>query len=629
LTVASNVRVPELVAGVDVRALPLSALEGFVLSRIDGRSSTADIVSLTGLPLDQVVQILDKLSGLGAVRFRDAEAQPGPPSGPGPRRAEGQGTGVHAAPARRRPPSHTPAGHQRRILSESGVSSPPPEMKHQSNRPRADSGAPNRAASAVSPSNRPATPASGEAGARRNHSNTSLPPVPSHPPSSMHRATSTQAMPPVAPASLAPSMAPEVPKYDLRELDEEVDLPMARRKQVLDLFYRLSELDHYEALGVAYHAEKKEIRSAYFQLSKAFHPDSMFRKNLGSFKAKMVAVFQVLTEAYETLGKQKARDEYDTYLRTTKSARMAERALQFAANVQATALVVPPAPILPNIVEPKSASSEPAPLPPPSPPKEVSAEARRLAQEVIGRRLRGAMPGTTRQATTQSSASTFVPNPPTPPASPPPTSDSVPNSGFGESPRTDTQDLLKRLTRSLRDVGQLTGSNDGVTRAVRASQAALDRGDLSEATQQAARAASLAPERPELKMQHGKLSAQLSEKLANTYIEQAKFEMKHGKWASAALTWTKVCEGRPNDGPAHRHAAMTLLKAGGDMRGAQRYAQRAVFLAPNDIEARCLLAQICLTVGLKLNARRELEAAAKLDPANEMVKNLLADLEKS
>jgi hypothetical protein len=42
-------------------------------------------------------------------------------------------------------------------------------------------------------------------------------------------------------------------------------------------------------------------------------------------------------------------------------------------------------------------------------------------------------------------------------------------------------------TRSLRDVGQLTGSNDGVTRAVRASQAALDRGDLSEATQQAAR----------------------------------------------------------------------------------------------------------------------------------------------
>jgi Flp pilus assembly protein TadD len=152
---------------------------------------------------------------------------------------------------------------------------------------------------------------------------------------------------------------------------------------------------------------------------------------------------------------------------------------------------------------------------------------------------------------------------------------------------------------------------------------------LSEATQQAARAASLAPERTELKAEHAKLSAQLSEKLANTYIEQARFEMKAGKWASAALTWTKVCEGRPNDAAAHRHAAQALLKAGGDLRGAQKYAQKAVFLAPSDIESRIMLAQICATAGLKLNARRELEAAAKLDPANEMVKNLLADLDKA
>lgn len=428
-------------------------------------------------------------------------------------------------------------------------------------------------------------------------------------------------MPPTARASLAPSMAPELPKYDLRELDEEVDLPMERRKQVLELFYRLSELDHYEALGVAYDADKKEIRSAYFAMSKVFHPDTMFRKNLGSFKPKMEAVFQLLTEAYETLGKKKARDEYDAYLRTTKAARMAERALHF--KPAEAPLVVPPAPMVPNIVEPRTQSSEPAPQPvAPPPPKEVSAEARRLAQEVIGRRLRGV----TRAAPAPGTQSPGAPQ--TPPVSPAPQHDGTHEAGEAAAPKTDTHELLRRLTRSLRDVGQLTGSNDGVTRAVRASQAALDRGDLSEATQQAARAASLAPERPELKMQHGKLSAQLSEKLANTYIEQAKFEMKHGKWASAALTWTKVCEGRPSDGSAHRYAAMSLMKAGGDMRGAQKYAQRAVFLAPSDIEARTLLAQICLTVGLKLNARRELEAAAKLDPANEMVKNLLADLEK-
>jgi Flp pilus assembly protein TadD len=118
----------------------------------------------------------------------------------------------------------------------------------------------------------------------------------------------------------------------------------------------------------------------------------------------------------------------------------------------------------------------------------------------------------------------------------------------------------------------------------------------------------------------------LAQKLAADYEEQAKFEAKQAKWAAAAISWGKVCEGRPDDAEAHRSAAFALLKAGGDLRGAQNHAQRAVYLAPDDIDGRILLAQTYLTVGLKLNARRELDAAAKLDPTNEMVKNLLSDL---
>jgi len=117
--------------------------------------------------------------------------------------------------------------------------------------------------------------------------------------------------------------------------------------------------------------------------------------------------------------------------------------------------------------------------------------------------------------------------------------------------------------------------------------------------------------------------------MASDYIERATFEQKNNKWASAALSWSKVCEGRPTDHSAHRSAAHALFKAGADLRGAQKYAQQATLLKPDDIEVRILLAQIYLTVGLKLNARRELDAAAKLDPANEMVKNLLGELNKA
>ena len=39
-----------------------------------------------------------------------------------------------------------------------------------------------------------------------------------------------------------------------------------------------------------------------------------------------------------------------------------------------------------------------------------------------------------------------------------------------------------------------------------------------------------------------------------------------------------------------------------------------------------MLGKVYIAAGLKLNARRVLQAAAKMDPSNEMVENLLRDL---
>jgi curved DNA-binding protein CbpA/Flp pilus assembly protein TadD len=418
-------------------------------------------------------------------------------------------------------------------------------------------------------------------------------------------------------ATALPSGQPLAPLYDPAELDEDIDLPRERRVQVLERFYRLGGIDHYALLGVAGDADKKAIKGAYFALSKAFHPDSMFRKNLGTYKPKMVAVFQALTEAYETLTKAKSRAEYDLYLAASRATARAERAMALPPLGPLPASEPNPIPETPAAPHAASGASPPAPSPaathpvvaPAEPARPASDEARRLAQAVIARRLRGVIR----------------------PAMPTPESADAGTSGqaqtpFDDAPKTDARQLLSRLTRTLKDVGQLTGGDDRVTRAVRLSQAALERGDLSEATQQIARAAVLAPERPDLRKEHHVLSGRLAQSLADTWAQQAAFEEKQGKWAFAAVTWSKVCEGRPDDAQAHRAAASALLKAGGDLRGAQKYAQKAAMLAPQDIHTRVLLAQIYLTAGLKLNARRELEAATKLDPANEMVKNLLAEL---
>jgi len=47
---------------------------------------------------------------------------------------------------------------------------------------------------------------------------------------------------------------------------------------------------------------------------------------------------------------------------------------------------------------------------------------------------------------------------------------------------------------------------------------------------------------------------------------------------------------------------------------------------PTKVTLRTLLARIYVAAGMRSNAKRELEAATKLDPTNEIVKNLLREL---
>lgn len=62
--------------------------------------------------------------------------------------------------------------------------------------------------------------------------------------------------------------------------------------------------DHYKTLQVESNASSTEIKEAYLNLSKLYHPDVNPDEN-----AKRM--FQELTEAYEVLGNEKGRHEYD------------------------------------------------------------------------------------------------------------------------------------------------------------------------------------------------------------------------------------------------------------------------------------------------------------------------------
>jgi len=67
-----------------------------------------------------------------------------------------------------------------------------------------------------------------------------------------------------------------------------------------------------------------------FELAAVFHPDKYFRKRLGSFKAKMEAVFGKVTMAHDVLTDREKRTEYDAYLNDQQSTRGIEALLNDA-----------------------------------------------------------------------------------------------------------------------------------------------------------------------------------------------------------------------------------------------------------------------------------------------------------
>jgi curved DNA-binding protein CbpA len=103
-------------------------------------------------------------------------------------------------------------------------------------------------------------------------------------------------------------------KFDPFELKEEVDLDEETKKKILYYHTTMHDQTHYEMLRVGRRAEAKEIKRAYFKVSREFHPDSFFRKNLGSYKQKIEAIFKRISQAYEVLGNQQKREAYEKTL---------------------------------------------------------------------------------------------------------------------------------------------------------------------------------------------------------------------------------------------------------------------------------------------------------------------------
>jgi curved DNA-binding protein CbpA len=513
-------RVPKIVPRVDaseMRSLPLAPVDGFLLSRIDGKLSQRELGALTGLSDSQVSSSLEKLEKLRVISF-GATPAPQPTRSP--------------APAAVTPPP------------QAAVSTPP--------------------------------------GAR---------PTVSRPPA------------PVAPSAPVPPLRPvaiTIPD-DAPELEEEVDLELEFRRRVLSLHEKLPTLNYYQLLGVDRSADRKAVKRAYFELAAIFHPDKYFRKELGSFKLRMETIFGRVTQAYDALINKEGREEYDQYLadlgRTQGIDAMLQEALDEMRRAESDAVAnvghasVPPTPIDANAIGPAGHLSRP---PQASPSERNRRDA--LAMRLMAGRSAGS--GGARSST------------PAPAPAPSP-------SGAVDALKRRYEDRIEKARKAQAqkylELGREAEAKSDVVAAANAYKVAL----------------SFATEDAELKMRADAAQAKADEALFDTYLRQAQYEERSEAWADAAKSWARVAKAHPADARAHDRTAHALMRAAGDLHVAAQEAQRACALAPGAAEYKITLANVYLSAGLTLNAKRELEAAAQLSPGNDTISKLMKRVHKA
>jgi cytochrome c-type biogenesis protein CcmH/NrfG len=525
---------PHLAGGCDIRKLPITPTEAFVLSRIDGQSRVLDLSHATGLPESLVIDALERLSALGAIVYSGGARAPTDPQG-------------------------GPEPNQRDASQE---------------RPVAGSG----------------SAGSGSATAAR------------------RRIT-----------------------YDPSLLDEEVEISLEQRKELLELFFAIEVYSHYELLGVPPDADRKAIKQAYFERVNVLHPDRFFGRNIGSYKARIDRVFTALTKAHDTLTKRQARADYDSYLESRKETVgiRSSRAPTPPSQPPGEAEQVIPAPARTPILIPDTITRErltPTGLPldrlTPDGLMPLGPTDERMSQELLGASTippPGRPPGATNDdARRQQMARKLKASASQPPPSIPPQGNEDP---LESASRALEANLRARYETRLKDPTAPTRFLAMAAEAERAQSWASAVNALKTALE-------LKPDDAKIQAELARIELLADRAYAGKFVEQARYEERDGQFERAARSYERAARGR-GSADLYTHAALCQLRADGGGRRAVELARRAVTLAPTHVPSRLALARAYFQEGMTASAVAEATRALEVDPKNEEAKRMQAEFRKS
>lgn len=356
-------------------------------------------------------------------------------------------------------------------------------------------------------------------------------------------------------AASVPQVAVVAPSIDTKLFDTSLDIGVEVQRRILEFESMLSR-PYHELLGVPVGADAKTVKRAYFKLSKEFHPDRYFRRQIGPYGVRLERIFKKVLEAHEILS-----DPDLCQVENQPETLVAE--------------AVDPATTSPGGLRPEAAVASPSPSglessPPSAAPASVSAATSRPA-----------------------SASDPRPEKPAP------------------QPVSKLERLRQRMPFKIDHAG-LAARRAQAREIFRSAQASIEAGRLTEAETNIRIAITFDPSRAEFKEALGALRIRAAGDRATKLLATPSDKMSANELRDALQLIEDVLPYRPHDPELNLRAALVCLQLE-KFDEAVEYVQTLLETAPDHAGHHSLLGRIEQTRGDLRAARSAFEKALELD----------------
>lgn len=102
----------------------------------------------------------------------------------------------------------------------------------------------------------------------------------------------------------------ELTEAEQAALGEAIDLDDSEKRRIVVMLRKVDSGDYFALLGVSETVDRRTLKKAYFKVSKEFHPDRYYGKDLGSFRERLARIFDTAHKAFEVLSDDAERAAY-------------------------------------------------------------------------------------------------------------------------------------------------------------------------------------------------------------------------------------------------------------------------------------------------------------------------------